>query len=79
MQGSLAAQDHVVGVDIGSQRDDVKSSRRTRLPSIEGTKTGWGKGGFFQVFWELKVLAWGVIAIAIAYESTYWLYARSIL
>ncbi len=79
MQGSLAAQDHVVGVDVGSQHDDVKSSRRTRRPAIAEIKTIWGAGGFFRVFWELKVLAWGVIAIAIAYEATYWLYARSIL
>ena len=79
MQGSLAAQDHVVGVDVGSQHDDVKSSRRTRWPAIEEIKTVWAKGRFFRVVWELKVLAWGLIAIAIAYEVTYWLYARSVL
>ncbi len=79
MQGLSFSQDHVVGVDFGSQHDEVRSSRRTRLPAIEGTKTGWGKGGLFQVVWELKVLMYGLIAIAIAYETTYWLYARSVL
>ena len=79
MQGSLGAQGHVVGVDVGSQHDDVRSSRRTRWPAIEEIKTVWGEGRFFQVFWELKVLAWGLIAIAIAYEATYWLYARSVI
>ncbi len=31
---------------------------------------------FFQVFWELKVLVWGLLAIPIAYAATYWLYIR---
>ncbi len=79
MHVSSAAQDHVVSLDDGYRHDDVRSSRRARWTAIEEIKTVWAKGRFFQVVWELKVLAWGLIAIAIAYEATYWLYARSVL
>lgn len=77
MHVSSAAEDHVVSVDDGSRHDDAGSSSRPRWPVIEEIKTVWAEGRFFQVVWELKILGWGLIAIAVAYEAVYWLSAWS--
>ena len=75
MHDASAAQDHVVSVDDGSRHDGVTAWRRALWPPDEEFRTVWREGRFFKVVWELKILFWGLIAIAVAYEAVYWLYA----
>ena len=79
MHVSSAAQDHVVSVDDGSRHDGVISWRRVLWPVNEECRTVWREGRFFKVVWELKILVWGLIAIAVAYEAVYWLSAWSVV
>ncbi len=76
MHESSAAQDRSLIVDPAPRHDDEKTINRTPRSASEEIRTVWKEGRFFQVFWELKVLVWGLPAIAVAYAATYWLYAR---
>lgn len=76
MHESSAIQGRSLLVAPALRHGEEPTISRSPRSAIEESRTAWKEGSFFQVFWELKILVWGLIVIAVAYATTYWLYAR---
>lgn len=76
MRGKTVTQKAIGTLGTTTPDPLAQASARAALEEIQSI---WRAGRFFQVVWELKILLWGLIATAVAYPITYWLYARSIM